>query len=126
MQGDSAPYLQYAYVRIQSILRKIDGDIDLSLVDGATLQDEKEKDLILAISQFPEVVKSVIYEYKPHKIANFVYMLSQKFNTFYQTVPVIRTEDEKLKHTRLYLCYMTGQVIKTGLELLGIKVPQKM
>lgn len=126
MQGDSGPYLQYAYVRIQSILRKTESEIDVNLIDGILLTQQEEINLIKAISQFPEIVKNAAEGYFPHVIAAYLFSLAQTFSGFYKEIPVLKAESETLKYTRLYLCQMAGIVLKTGLGLLGIQCPEKM
>ncbi len=126
MQGNSGPYLQYAYVRIRSILRKWEGEIDLNQVDGAVLTRPEEHNLIKTIAEFPAVVKQAADGYYPHVIAAYLFSLAQTFSGFYKDVPVLKAENDALKHSRLYLCQMTGTVLKSGLALLGIECPAKM
>lgn len=127
LHGDSAPYLQYAYVRIKSLLEKAGVKaIDPDGVDGSLLTEEAEIALVKKLAQFPESIENAAREYFPHYIANYLFFLAQLFSTFYDQVPVIKTEDEKLKKTRLYLCQMTADVLKTGLGLLGIECPEQM
>ena len=126
MHGDSGPYLQYAYVRMQSILRKSGQDIDFNLVDSSLLTKELEVNLIKAIAQFPEIIKIAAKFYQPNLIASYLFSLAQSFNSFYKVSPVLRAESEELKNTRLYLCKMTGIILRNGLGLLGIQCPEKM
>ncbi len=126
MQGDSGPYLQYAHVRIRSILRKSERAVDKKLVDGTLLTQEEEANLIKAIAQFPEIVKNAAEGYFPHVITAYLFSLAQTFSSFYKEIPVLKAESETLKHSRLYLCQMAGTVLKTGLGLLGIECPEKM
>lgn len=124
MQGDSGPYLQYQYVRIQSILKKA-GKIDFSKIDFGLLQQKEEFTLIATLAEFPEVIKAAAKEYYPHILANSLFDLSQKYSSFYKTCTVIQ-ENKELEATRLWLCQSTAQVLKTGLFLLGIECPEKM
>lgn len=122
-EGDTAPYLQYAYARISSILRKsgkLKEDIDSSL-----LKRDEEIKLIRKLSEFPEIIKKVTKELKPHIIASYLYSLSQNFNEFYHACPVIKAED-KVKDARLVLITCVRQVLGNGLGLLGIRTLEKM
>ncbi len=125
MHGDSAPYLQYAYVRIQSILRKT-GKVNIRRIDGKILSTPAEIDLIKNIAGFPEIIKNAAEGYYPHLIADYLFRLSQIFNVFYTKVPVLSAETKILRNSRLYLCQMPAKVFKKGLELLGIDCPSKM
>lgn len=134
MKGDSSPYLQYAYARIQSILRKA-GEFELASLAKRSefvkpeinnfVMEKEEYDLILAISLFPEVVDEAREEKRPDKIANYLNNLVKKFNRFYENVPVLTVQGDMLNF-RLNLIKSVGQVIKNGLWILGIKVIDRM
>ncbi|MBW2980047.1 arginine--tRNA ligase [Candidatus Woesearchaeota archaeon] len=123
-EGDTGPYLQYAYARICSILRKygkkIENKADLSL-----LKEDSEAELIKKLNEFPNIVNNVTTHLKPHLIANYLYELSQSFSEFYHSCPVLQAEEE-LKKARLLLVSCVKQVLKNGLYLLGIDVLEKM
>ena len=114
-EGDSGPYIQYAYARASSILRK--GKI--GKVDYSVLKDEIN--LIEVLKKFPEIV----LKEKPHLIANYAFELAQNFNEFYRDFPVLKAE-EKVKNARLLLVKVTKQVLKNSLYLLGIEAPERM
>ena len=125
MQGDSAPYLQYAYVRIQSILRKVEKD-SIKETDSKLLSAPEEINLIKYLAQFSVTIERAANDYCPHIIANYLFQLSQLFNSFYDKSPVLQAKTKDLKNARLFLCKITGQVLKTGLNLLGIDCPERM
>lgn len=124
LDGDSAPYLQYAYTRTRSILRKAPGS--LPLPQPKLLNAPEELTLLKHIARFPLAVLSAAEAYEPHRIANRLYRFAQDFSIFYDRVPVIKAETGELASTRLALVEMTGTVLKTGLALLGIEVTERM
>lgn len=119
LEGNSGPYIQYTYARIQSILRKAKG---ASNVQTETLEPE-EQELLRHLTQFPEVVGQAAESYSPNLIANYLFNLSQKFNLFYQKHQVVGSESEGFRSA---LVAGVGQVIKNGLNLLGIETVEKM
>lgn len=123
-EGETSPYIQYAYARIQSILKKhkkkIDSNADLSL-----LNTKEDIELIKHLSSFPEVVKKATDDLKPHLVANYAYVLAQKFNEYYHINQILKA-DEKIKKARLLLIASVAQVIKNALYLLGIDVLERM
>ncbi|MEA3255514.1 MAG: arginine--tRNA ligase [Candidatus Altiarchaeota archaeon] len=125
-EGDAAPYIQYAHARCSSIIKKSGIGVDEIDVDGIDLGLEKsEVDLIRHILKFPEVVKETASEKKPNIIANYLYKLSTGFSRFYKNCPVLPSEG-KIRERRLLLVDATRQVLKNGLNLLGIEAPEKM
>jgi arginyl-tRNA synthetase len=122
-QGNTAPYLQNAYVRIRSIFRKA-GEEFVAPAQIA-LGAPEEKTLALKLSQFAEVVPAVLNDFRPNILANYLYELANSFHAFYEACPVLKSE-EPARSSRLALCELTGRVLRQGLELLGIKVPEKM
>jgi len=122
-EGESAPYIQYAYARSKSILKKNKnkiGNFDFSL-----LSSNEEFRLVELLSKFEEICLKVCEELKPQLIANYVYELSKSFNEFYHACPVLDAE-KKLKNVRLGLVLASGYVIKNGLNLIGIDVAERM
>lgn len=122
--GDSGPYLQYSYARINSILKKyneeLKDDIDLSV-----LQENIEYELIKELAQFPNIVESALEEYSPNIIANYIYAVAKKFSLFYHECPVLNTENN-LKEARICLIHSVKYVVKNGLNLLGIETVDSM
>ncbi len=125
LDGDSAPYLQYAYTRTRAILRKAE-DLNPATADPALLTAPEEQTLIMHIARFPETVLAAAEHYEPHRIANCLYRLAQDFSLFYDRLPVLKAETPQLRTSRLALVEMTGTVIKIGLGLLGIEVMERM
>jgi len=126
LQGNTAPYMLYAYVRIQGISRK--GDIDFEHLDpDAKIVLEEETELVLAkhLVELSEVIGQVETDLLPHRLCQYLFELSQKFNQFYDRCPVLKAE-KKQRTSRLVLCDLTAQTIKLGLSLLGIPVLERM
>lgn len=123
-EGESGPYVQYAHARICSLLNKGDFDIN-SKIDPTLLNNEMEINILRNLYKFTEVVKDAAEKYEPFFISRYVVELAKDFNKYYNQV-TINVEDEKLKNTRLMLCYSVKNVISEGLSLLGIEAPEKM
>jgi len=143
-EGDSAPYLQYAHTRCRSILRKA-GQTETPTADGSRLTASEfpasdishltssishltssDFSLLLRLSRFSQAVQAAAETYEPHRVANYLYRLSQDFSAFYSAAPVLQAETPELKAARLYLVNMTATVLRLGLALLGIGVPDRM
>jgi arginyl-tRNA synthetase len=122
-QGNTAPYLQNAYVRIRSIFRKA-GE-EFAAPESMALSAAEERNLALKLCQLAEVVPAVLNDFRPNLLANYLYELANAFHAFYEACPVLKSE-EPPRSSRLALCELTGRVLAKGLELLGIKVPEKM
>jgi arginyl-tRNA synthetase len=123
LQGNTAPYLQNAYVRIRSIFRK-SGE-PTPKIDKLILRDPSEMNLAKRICQFAEIVPQVLNDFRPNILANYLFELANSFHTFYEACPVLKS-DEPVRGSRLALCDLSGRVLQRGLDLLGIKVPEKM
>ena len=123
MTGNTAPYMQYAYVRVQSIFRKAGA----AKTDSTpiTLEHAAELDLAKHILRFPETLQAVAEDDKPNWLTSYLYDLSNKFSTFYENCPVLQSE-EPTRSSRLLLCRLTADVIKRGVNLLGIDVIEQM
>jgi arginyl-tRNA synthetase len=127
LQGNTAPYLQNAYVRIRSIFRKA-GELDgfkPSSLTSVALNEPAEITLAKRLCQFAEIVPQVLNDFRPNILANYLFELANNFHTFYEACPVLKG-DEPARTSRLALCDLTGRVLQRGLELLGIKVPERM
>ncbi len=128
MQGNTAPYLQYAYVRIRSIFRKgaeKNGGA-LSVERGSVmLADPAEADLAKFILRFPEAIELATEDYRPNFICSYLYELAGKFSVFYERCPVLKAE-EPARASRLLLCQLTAEVLRRGLDLLGIETIEQM
>jgi len=123
LQGNTAPYLQNAYVRIRSIFRK--ADETAPKIDKLVLGSSAEINLAKRLCQFAEVVPQVLNDFRPNILANYLFEVANSFHAFYEACPVLKSE-EPARGSRLALCGLTGQVLRRGLDLLGIKVPEKM
>jgi arginyl-tRNA synthetase len=126
LQGNTAPYLLYAYVRIQGISRK--GGIDFNQVgESAQILLEKEEELVLAkhLLQLESLINTVAEELMPNRLCQYLFELSQKFNQFYDQCPVLKAEEPQ-RTSRLGLCDLTARTLKLGLSLLGISVLERM
>jgi len=127
LDGDSAPYLQYAYTRTRSILRKAEGQGTKDKVADATcFALPEEFALLKSIARFPDAIVAAAESYEPHRIAGRIYRLARDFSAFYDKAPVLKAETPELRDARLYLVEMTGKVLATGLALLGIEVTDRM
>lgn len=122
-QGNTGPFIQYTYARIQSILRK--SNLDLSTTATVTLH-AKEKELLKQIQAFPEVVQLAAEQYSPALIANYTYDLVKAFNSFYQNVSILGADSAAEKLFRVQLSNLVGNTIKNAFSLLGIQVPERM
>jgi arginyl-tRNA synthetase len=126
--GNTGPYLMYTYARSRSVLEKAgreESTPDFQTVRFTKL-NEKEKNVLRKIQEFPETVVQAANTFSPHLIANYLYDLAQSFNSFYGEIPILDAGDEGTKTFRLSLTKSTGQVLKNGLKLLGIKIVEKM
>jgi len=148
LQGNTAPYLQNAYVRIRSIFRKADVATPLWGVEAETghpplqssgaagrpvatridkfiLNEPAEINLAKGLCQFAEIVPQVLNDFRPNILANYLFELANSFHAFYEACPVLKSE-EPARSSRLTLCDLAARVLRRGLDLLGIKVPEKM
>jgi arginyl-tRNA synthetase len=134
LDGDSAPYLQYAYTRTRSILRKSEvqspksktSDPSSFVPRSSLFVLPEELSLLRSLARFPDSVVSAAESYEPHRIAGRIYRLARDFSAFYDKAPVLKAETPELRDARLFLVEMTGKVLATGLALLGIEVTDRM
>ena len=123
-QGNTGPFVQYTYARIQSILRKADFDCSKVILDIDL--HIKEKELIKQLELYPEVIQQAAANYSPAVIANYTYDLVKEFNSFYQNVSILGEENEIKKIFRVQLAQKVADIIKSAFGLLGIQVPNRM
>ncbi|SDS74537.1 arginyl-tRNA synthetase [Winogradskyella sediminis] len=123
-QGNTGPFIQYTYARIQSILRKANLN-DVHNVVEVTLHD-KEKQLIKQLELFPEVIQNAAEQHSPALVANYTYDLVKDFNSFYQNVSILGADSDEEKNFRVALSKLVSQTIKNALQVLGIEVPERM
>ncbi len=127
LEGGSAAYLQYTYVRIKSILRKLGNESKKKSEKSKILfQKDIEFELTKKIMMFPETIIKAQETDSPHCICVYLEELARSFNSFYNDVSVISTDDKDLKKSRILLISAVAQIIKNGLSLLNINVPEKM
>ncbi|MFU8893552.1 MAG: arginine--tRNA ligase [Luteolibacter sp.] len=124
LQGDTAPYLQYSHVRIQSIFRKLDTAFDPTTAN-ISLDSATEIHLARLLTRFGEVLPATLDGFRPNLLANYLLELARAFHAFFEACPVLKSE-EPLRSSRLALCSLTARVLNQGLGLLGIRCPEKM
>ena len=124
-EGNTAPYMQYAYTRVASIFAKADISMD-NVTGDIKITDEKEKGLIAKLLQFEEAVQMVSREGQPHIMCSYLFELAGQFSSFYEACPILVAEDETVKQSRLKLAALTAKTIKQGLSLLGIDTLERM
>jgi arginyl-tRNA synthetase len=130
LDGNTAPYLQNAYVRIRSIFRKGEAQGLISPITESAqpihLADPAERALALKLLQLPQLIASVADSLEPHRLCTYLYELASSFHQFYESCPVLAAEDPALRKSRLTLCHLTASVLDKGLSLLGIGVVEQM
>ena len=126
-QGNTGPFIQYTYARIQSILRKYaEMDDNKEAITLPSILQEKEKTLLKSITLFPSIVQEAADNYSPAVVANYVYDLVKDFNSFYQNVSILGEEDTSKRHFRVALSKKIGELIAESFKMLGIQVPERM
>ena len=123
-QGNTGPFVQYTYARIQAILRK--ASIDENLISDEIKLTDKEKNILKQLQLFPHTIQQAASNYSPALIANYTYDLVKEFNSFYQNISILGAENAALMSFRVQLCSAVGTTIKNAFSLLGIQVPERM
>jgi arginyl-tRNA synthetase len=121
--GFTGPFVQYTYARIKSILRKINLDNTI-VVSDSLLKNEKE--ILVAAEQFPTIILEAAKELDPSKVAVYIFNLAKIFNSFYAELSIANAESEEKKQLRLQLAMLTSNILKSGMQLLGAAVPERM
>jgi arginyl-tRNA synthetase len=126
--GNTGPFIQYTYARIRSILRKAqDAGISVpEVLDMPVELSTKEEEIIQHVAEFAQVVKTAGVDYSPSTIANYCYELVKEYNQFYHEFSILRETDEAKKVFRLVLSQNVAKVIRLGMGLLGIEMPERM
>lgn len=124
--GNTGPFIQYTYARIQSLLRKADFDYTVTLTTDDINLHEKEKALLKMVAQYPDIINNAADSHSPALVANYTYELVKEYNSFYQTVPILGSEVMNEKIFRIQLSKKVGETIKSAFGLLGIGVPERM
>ncbi|WP_195432021.1 arginine--tRNA ligase [Morganella morganii] len=124
-EGNTAPYMQYAYTRVTSVFKRADIDAD-SLTQPIILTDDRERQLAARLLQFEETITAVAREGLPHMMCSYLYDLAGLFSGFYEHCPILAAESEELRQSRLKLALLTQKTLKAGLDTLGIGTVEKM
>lgn len=124
LEGDTAPYLLYSYVRSRSIFRKLEGGVTLS-AENLNLTEPAEIHMVRMLSRYGDQVKLVLEDYRPNLLATYLLELARAFHSFFEACPVLKSEGQ-VRESRLIVCDLTSRVLKDGLALLAIDVPERM
>lgn len=125
LNGNTAPYLQYAHARICSIFRRAGTDID-NFSAPIKISQSEERDLMIKLMEFGQAVVAVAADLRPHILCNYLYELATSFSSFYDKCPVMSCENAEIKASRLGICNYTRRTLAKGLDLLGIAAPREM
>jgi arginyl-tRNA synthetase len=127
LQGQTGPYIQYSYVRINGLMQRVEKEgIDLSTANQYTLIEPQEKELLVALLDYPGVVQKAAEEYDPSLVANFSYDLAKKYHRFWHDLSVFNADTAEARAFRLSLSRAVGQVLKSSMGLLGVEMPERM
>ena len=121
--GNTGPFIQYTYARIQSILRK--NTLEIKIDEGSDIT-YKERALIILLLEFPKIIQEAANSYSPALVANYVYEIVKEFNSYYQSTPILGADSPSIISFRVALSKQTAKVIKSSMSLLGVNVPQRM
>lgn len=124
LEGDTAPYLLYSYVRTRSIFRKLEGEIDLR-GENLRITEKAEVHLVRMLTRYSDQVHQVLEDYRPNLLATYLLEVARAFHSFFEACPVLKSEGET-RESRLILCDLTSRVLRDGLGLLAIPVPERM
>jgi arginyl-tRNA synthetase len=127
LQGQTGPYIQYSYVRINSLMQRVAlENIDLSMADQYLDLQAAEKELLVALHEYPGILQNAANNYDPSLIANFSYSLAKSFHKFWHDVRVFSAPTPEARAFRLQLSKAVGQVLQSAMDLLGIEMPERM
>lgn len=132
-EGNTAPYLQYAYARISSIFRKWGGDresltTNLESLMESELSNLRSEEILLSrrLVEFPSILDDSVSTFSPHKLCKHLHSIASSFASFYENCGILKEDDEAISRRRLALCEVTSRELKLGLEMMGINVPERM
>jgi arginyl-tRNA synthetase len=127
LQGQTGPYIQYSYVRINGLMQRIEREaIELNLAGEYNAIQAQEKELLVALHDYPNVVARAAEEYDPSLVANFCYDLAKKYHRFWHDLSIFNADSAEARAFRLTLSRSVGQVLKSGMGLLGVEMPERM
>lgn len=126
LTGNTGVYLQYAYARIQSILRKVPDEAAAGPIDPTLHLHPAERALALTLDEFSETLTEVANILEPHRLCGYLYSLAKAYTEFYESCPVLRAENAIVQRNRVALCHLTGGTLAQGLHLLGIEAPERL
>lgn len=127
LQGQTGPYIQYSFVRIKGLMQRVEKEnVDLSLAGQYRAMQPQEKDLLVALHDFPSIVAAAAKEYDPSMVANYCYTLAKSYHRFWHDLSIFNAENPETKAFRLTLSNTVGKVLHRGMELLGIEMPGRM
>ena len=127
LQGQTGPYIQYSYVRINGLMQRVEREqVDLSCAHAYANIQAQEKELLVALQDYPNIVALAAREYDPSQIANYCYALAKSYHRFWHDLSIFNADTAEAKAFRLSLSKATGQVLKSGMNLLGIEMPTRM
>ena len=126
LQGNTGVYLQYAYARIQSILRKAPARSTDAAMSTRLPMEPAERRLGMLLDGLDSALALVREHYEPHRLCGYLYALAQAFTDFYEACPVLRAPSEDIAANRIAICRLTGSTLRLGLELLGIAAPDRL
>lgn len=125
LEGHTGPFIQYTHARLRSVLTR-GGAVDAKISAAYIELKPQERDMVVNLAQFPNIIKAAADAYSPALVANYVYESAKLYNKFYHECPILQAENEPAKQFRLQLSLATGKVIKKAMNLLGIEVPERM
>lgn len=124
LQGNTGPFIQYSYARVQSILRKANAEINTNY--NISTLSANEKECVLLMLKYPAIIEEAAQSYSPALLANYLYEVAKTFNKFYHDEPILKLEDAERLNFRLSICKNISGIISSGMKLLGIEVPERM
>ena len=126
LEGNTAPYMIYSYVRVRSIFRKGEVPPEVAAGHAIVVREEAERSLVLQLLQFPRVVDAVAESLEPHRLCTYLYELATRYHRFFEQCPVLKADDTATRDSRLALCALVAKTLERGLGLLGIGVVERM
>jgi arginyl-tRNA synthetase len=123
--GNTGPFIQFNYVRTRALLRKAE-EVDLTGDWRDTSLSDSERSLLKKLYEFPEVVQSAATQLDPSQVANYAYDVVKEYSSYYQVSPILKEESQDIRRMRICLTDLTGRVVRSSMELLGVSMPERM